>query len=169
MADIMTAPNLLSSLSWETGDASAGAQEYVICSTLCWILVLEAKLMGEEQIWKNYSYFCWVYLWQLYHTSEINDTCACMTSYFNKLLGMGLGSCKNRFFFFLFAFLLYLLTQIFHNLWKRKQFIWDGEDMEKATSSWDTLGTALNGLARGRLLFLWVHTGSMQPILILDR
>lgn len=67
--------------------------------SLCWILVLEAKLMGEEQIWKNYSYFCWVYLWQLYHTSEINDTCACMTSYFNKLLGTGLRTCKNRFFF----------------------------------------------------------------------
>lgn len=83
-------------LQAETGDTSAGAQEFEICFTLCWILVLEAKLMGEELI----SCFCWVYLWQIYHTSEINYTCACMTSYFNKLLGTGLGSCKNSWFFF---------------------------------------------------------------------
>lgn len=50
MADIMIAGYLLSSPSWETGDASAGAQEYEICFTLCRSPVLEAKLMGEEQL-----------------------------------------------------------------------------------------------------------------------
>lgn len=156
-------PSILSQL--RDGRHSSRCPAEWIHFTQGWIFVLEAKLMGKEHIWKNCRYFCWVYLWQLYHTSEINYTYMHawhLISINCWKWGSGVAKTVVGCFFFPLAFLLYLLTQIFHNLWKAKQLIWDWEDMKKATSSWDTLGTAFNGLARGRFLYVWVHTGSQH-------
>lgn len=166
IADATIASNLPSSLSW-------GTQQQVPSSMNIFYSGLNfcsgGQVDGKRVHLKKLQIFLLsISLATLSHIWNQLYIHACMTSYFNKLLEMGLRSCKNRLFFPL-AFILYLLTQIFHNLWKGKQLIWDWEDMEKATSSWDTLGTAFNGLARGRFLYVWVHTGSMQPILILDR
>lgn len=65
-------PSILSQL--RDGRHSSRCPAEWIHFTQGWIFVLEAKLMGKEHIWKNCRYFCWVYLWQLYHTSEINYT-----------------------------------------------------------------------------------------------
>lgn len=81
--------------NWET-EATAGAQEHGMTFTS----------------WKKYSHFCWVYPWQLYHRSESNDTCACMTSYFNKLLGTELRIYKHTCIFFFFFHLFF-----YHTCW----------------------------------------------------
>lgn len=159
-------PSLLSQL--RTGDTAAGAQQYKYIS-------FRAEFFFWRPSWweKSTSEKITVISAEYISGNFITHLKSIIHMYAWHLISIncwkwGSGVTKINFFFPL-AFLLYLLTQIFHNIWKGKQLIWDWEDMEKATSSWDTLGTAFNGLARGRFLYVWVHTGSMQPILILDR